>query len=90
MTEIIKNESELDRELERLLVEGDNENMAKTLLYILMYTVNNDPTYKNVKNIYINEAIDLLYLIDRIGFNDEKIIKNLYKLYITFFLYDKI
>ena len=86
-SEVIKSESSIDKELEQLLLNRDYEKMAKTLLYILVYTLNRDPTYKNIRNIYISEAIDLLYIIDRIGFNDEKVIKRFIHLLYRFYSY---
>lgn len=87
VSEIIESESDLDKELEQLLVNWDYENMAKTLIYTLIYTLNNDPAYRNIRNIYINEAIDLLYMIDRMGFNDERVIKKFINLLYQFYSY---
>jgi len=87
ISEIIESESDLDKELERLLVDRDYNTMAKTLLYVLIYTLNNDSTYKNIRNIYINEAIDLLYMIDRIEFDDERIMKKFIQLIYRFISY---
>jgi len=87
ISEIIESESDLDKELERLLVDRDYNTMAKTLLYVLIYTLNNDTTYKNIRNIYINEAIDLLYMIDRIEFDDERIMKKFIQLIYRFISY---
>jgi hypothetical protein len=87
VSEIIESESDLDKELEQLLVNQDYENMAKTLIYTLIYTLNNDPAYRNIRNIYINEAIDLLYMIDRMGFNDERVIKKFINLLYQFYSY---
>ena len=86
-SDIIENESDIDKELEGLLVEKDYNNMAKTLIYALMYTVNNHLVYENIKQTYINDAIDLLYMIDRIGFNNERIIKKFIKLLCQFYSY---
>ncbi len=85
--EIIKEESDIDKELERLLVERDYETMAKTLLYILIYTLNDEYVYRAVRRIYINKAIDLLYMIDRIGFDNEAIIKKFVQLLYAFSSY---
>ena len=87
ISEIIDNESDIDKELERLLMDKDYNTMAKTLLYVLIYTLNNDSTYKNIRNIYINEAIDLLYMIDRIGFDNERIMKKFIQLIYRFISY---
>ena len=87
ISEIIDNESDMDKELERLLVDRDYNTMAKTLLYTLIYTLNNDPTYKNIRNIFINETIDLLYIIDRIRFDDERIMKKFIQLIYRFISY---
>jgi len=87
VSEIIDNESDIDKELERLLMDKDYNTMAKTLLYTLIYTLNNDSTYKNIRNIYINEAIDLLYMIDRIGFDNERIMKKFIQLIYRFISY---
>jgi len=87
VSEIIDNESDIDKELERLLMDKDYNTMAKTLLYTLIYTLNNDTTYKNIRNIYINEAIDLLYMIDRIGFDNERIMKKFIQLIYRFISY---
>ena len=86
-SEIIESESSIDKELEQLLLNRDYEKIAKTLLYILVYTLNRDPIYKNIRNIYISEAIDLLYVIDRIGFNDERVIKKFVHLLYRFYSY---
>jgi hypothetical protein len=87
ISDIVENESEIDRELEDLLANKDYNNMAKTLIYALMYTLNNDPAYRNIKQIYINDAIDLLYTIDRMGFNDERIMKKFINLLYQFYSY---
>ena len=87
VSDIIENGSEIDRELENLLANKDYNNMAKTLIYALMHTLNNDPAYKNIRQIYINEAIDLLYMIDRIGFDDERIMKKFVNLLYQFYSY---
>jgi len=87
VSDIIENESDIDRELEGLLVDKDYENMAKTMIYALMHTLNNDPAYRNIRQIYINEAIDLLYMIDRIGFDDERIMKKFINLLYQFYSY---
>jgi len=87
VSDIIESESDIDKELEQLLVNRDYTNMAKTLLYTLIYTLNNDSAYKNIRGIYINEAIDLLYIIDRMGFNDERIIKRFIQLIYRFYSY---
>ena len=87
VSDIIESESDIDKELEQLLVNRDYTNMAKTLLYTLIYTLNNDSAYKNIRSIYINEAIDLLYIIDRMGFNDERIIKRFIQLIYRFYSY---
>jgi len=87
ISDIIENESDIDRELEGLLADRDYENMAKTLIYALIYTLNNDPAYRNIRQIYINDAIDLLYIIDKVGFNDEKIIKKFINLLYQFYSY---
>ena len=87
ISDIVENGSEIDRELEDLLANKDYNNIAKTLIYALMYTLNNDPAYRNIRQIYINEAIDLLYTIDRIGFNDERIIKKFVNLLYRFYYY---
>ena len=84
---IIENESDIDKELEGLLIDRDYNNIAKTIIYALMYTLNNDPAYKNIRQIYINEAIDLLYIIDRTGFDDEKIMKKFVNLLYQFYSY---
>ncbi len=60
--------------------------MAKTMIYTLMYTLNNELAYRNIRQIYINDAIDLLYMIDRMGFNDERIMKKFVNLFINFIL----
>ncbi len=52
-----------------------------------MYTLNNDPAYRNIRQIYINDAIDLLYVIDRMGFNDERIMKKFVNLLYQFYSY---
>ena len=87
VSDIIENESEIDRELENLLANKDYNNMAKTLIYTLIYTVNNHLVYENIRQTYINDAIDLLYMIDRIGFDNEKIIKIFVKLIYQFYSY---
>ena len=87
VSEIIEDKSDIDKELEGLLLDRDYENMAKTLIYALIYTLNNDPAYRNIRNIYINEAVDLLYMLDRIGFDDERIIKKFINLLYQFFSY---
>jgi len=87
VSDIIENESDIDRELEGLLVDRDYDNMAKTMIYALIYTLNNDPAYRNIRQIYINEAIDLLYIIDRVGFDDEKIMKKFVNLLYQFYSY---
>jgi hypothetical protein len=87
VSNIIENESDIDRELEGLLVDRDYDNMAKTMIYALMYTLNNDPAYRNIRQIYINDAIDLLYMIDRVGFDDEKIMKRFVNLLYQFYSY---
>ena len=87
VSEIVENTSDIDKELEGLLLDRDYENMAKTLIYALMYTLNSDPAYRNIRQIYLNETIDLLYAIDRIGFNDEKIIKKFVNLLYQFYSY---
>jgi hypothetical protein len=86
-SDIIENESDIDRELEELLVDRDYDNMAKTMIYALMHTINNDPAYRNIRQIYINDAIDLLYIIDRIGFDDEKIMKRFINFLYQFYSY---
>jgi hypothetical protein len=87
VSDIIENESDIDKELEGLLEDRDYENMAKTMIYALIYTLNNDPAYRNIRQIYINDAIDLLYIIDRVGFNDEKIMKKFINLLYQFYSY---
>jgi len=87
VSDIIENESDIDKELEGLLADRDYDNMAKTMIYALMYTLNNDPAYRNIRQIYINEAIDLLYIIDRVGFDDEKIMKKFVNLLYQFYSY---
>jgi len=87
VSEIIENESEIDRELVNLLANKDYDNMAKTLIYALMYTINEDPAYKDIRQIYMNYLIDLLHMIDRIGFNNEMIIKIFVKLIYQFYSY---
>jgi len=87
VSDIIENKSNINKELERLLIDRDYNNTAKTIIYALIYTLNNDPTYKNIRQIYINNAIDLLYIIDRIGFNDERIIKRFVNLLYQFYYY---
>jgi len=87
VSDIIENESEIDRELENLLTNKDYDNIAKTLIYVLIYTINNDPAYRNIRQIYINEAIDLLYIIDRVGFDNEKIMKKFVNLLYRFYSY---
>jgi transcription termination factor NusB len=87
ISEIIENESDIDKELERLLIDRDYDNMAKTMIYILIYTLNNELAYRNIRQIYINDAIDLLYIIDRVGFNDEKIMKKFVNLLYQFYSY---
>ncbi len=42
---------------------------------------------RNIRQIYINDAIDLLYIIDRVGFNDEKIMKKFVNLLYQFYSY---
>ena len=87
VSDIIENESEIDKELVNLLANRDYNNMAKTLIYALMYTINEDPAYRNIRQIYINEAIDLLYIIDRIGFDNERIMKKFVNLLYQFYSY---
>jgi len=87
ISDIIDNNSDIDRELEQLLVGKDYTNMAKTIIYALIYTLNNDPAYRNIRQIYINEAVDLLYIIDRVEFNDEKIIKKFVNFLYQFYSY---
>ena len=87
VSNIIENGSEIDIELVNLLANRDYNNMAKTLIYALMYTLNNDPAYRNIRQIYINDAIDLLYTIDRIGFNNERIMKKFVNLLYQFYSY---
>jgi len=87
VSDIIENESDIDRELEGLLVDRDYDNMAKTMIYALIYTLNNDPAYRNIRQIYFNDAIDLLYMIDRIGFNNERIMKKFVNLLYQFYSY---
>ena len=87
VSDIIENESDIDKELEGLLADRDYDNMAKTMIYALMYTLNNDPAYRNIRQIYINEAIDLLYIVDRVGFDDEKIMKKFVNLLYQFYSY---
>jgi len=87
VSDIIENESDIDKELEGLLVEKDYNNMAKTIIYTLMYTVNNHLVYENIKQTYINNTIDLLYMIDRIGFDNERIMKRFIKLLYQFYSY---
>jgi len=87
VSDIIENESDIDKELEGLLADRDYDNMAKTMIYALMYTLNNDPAYRNIRQIYINDAIDLLYIIDRVGFDDEKIMKKFVNLLYQFYSY---
>ena len=87
VSDIVEKESKIDIELENLLADGDYNNMAKTLIYALMYTINDDPAYKNIRQIYINYLIDLLHMIDRIGFDNEKIIKIFVKLIYQFYSY---
>ncbi len=86
-SEIIEDESDIDKELEGLLVDRDYDNMAKTMIYTLMYTLNNDPAYRNIRQIYINDMIDLLYMIDRMGFNNERIMKKFVNLLYQFYSY---
>ena len=87
VSDIIENESDIDKELEELLADRDYNNMAKTLIYTLIYTINNDPAYRNIRQIYINEAIDLLYMIDRVGFDNEKIMKKFINFLYQFYSY---
>jgi len=87
VSDIIENGSDIDKEIEQLLVDRDYENMAKTILYSLIYTVNNHLIYENVRQAYINNTIDLLYIIDRMGFNNERIIKKFVKLIYQFYSY---
>jgi len=87
VSDIVENGSEIDIELENLLANKDYNNMAKTLIYTLIYTVNNHLVYENIRQTYINDAIDLLYMIDRIGFDNEKIIKIFVKLIYQFYSY---
>jgi len=87
VSDIIENESDIDKELEGLLADRDYNNMAKTLMYTLIYTINNDPAYRNIRQIYINEAIDLLYMIDRVGFDNEKIMKKFINFLYQFYSY---
>jgi len=87
VSDIIENGLEIDRELINLLANKDYNNMAKTLIYALMYTINEDPAYKDIRQIYMNYLIDLLYMIDRIGFNNEMIIKIFVKLIYQFYSY---
>jgi len=87
ISDIIENESEIDRELINLLANKDYNNMAKTLIYALMYTINEDPVYKDIRQIYMNYLINLLYMIDKIGFNNEMIIKIFVKLIYQFYSY---
>ena len=87
VSDIIENESDIDKELEGLLADRDYDNVAKTIIYALMYTLNNDPAYRNIRQIYFNEALDLLYIIDRVGFDDEKIMKKFVNLLYQFYSY---
>jgi len=87
VSDIIENGSEIDRELEGLLADRDYDNMAKTIIYALMHTLNNDPAYRNIRQIYFNDAIDLLYMIDRMGFNNERIMKKFINLLYQFYSY---
>ena len=87
VSDIVENGSEIDIELENLLANKDYNNMAKTAIYTLMYTVNNHLVYENIKQAYINDAIDLLYMIDRMEFDNEKIIKIFVKLIYQFYSY---
>jgi hypothetical protein len=87
ISDIIDESSNLDRELLQLLVEKDYDNIAKTMIYALMYTVNNHLIYENIRQTYINNAIDLLYMIDRIGFDNERIMKKFVKLLYQFYSY---
>jgi len=87
VSDIIENESKIDIEIENLLANKDYNNIAKTLIYTLMYTINEDPAYKDIRQIYMNYLIDLLYMIDRIGFNNEMIIKIFVKLIYQFYSY---
>ena len=87
VSDIIENESKIDIEIENLLANKDYNNIAKTLIYTLMYTINEDPAYKDIRQIYMNYLIDLLHMIDRIGFNNEMIIKIFVKLIYQFYSY---
>ena len=87
ISEIIENESNIDKELEGLLIDRDYNNIAKTIIYALMHTLNNDPAYRNIRQIYINDAIDLLYMIDRMGFDNERIMKKFVNLLYQFYSY---
>ena len=87
ISDIIENESEIDRELINLLANKDYNNMAKTLIYALIYIINEDPVYKDIRQIYMNYLINLLYMIDKIGFNNEMIIKIFVKLIYQFYSY---
>jgi len=87
VSDIIENESDIDKELEGLLADRDYNNMAKTIIYTLVYTVNNHLVYENIKQTYINDAIDLLYMVDRIGFDNERIMKKFIKLLYQFYSY---
>ncbi len=59
ISEIIENESDIDKESERLLIDRDYDNMAKTMIYILIYTLNNESAYRNIRQIYINESTNI-------------------------------
>ena len=87
VSDIIENGSDIDKELEGLLADRDYNNMAKTIIYTLVYTVNNHLVYENIKQTYINDAIDLLYMVDRIGFDNERIMKKFIKLLYQFYSY---
>ena len=87
VSKIIQKESKIDIEIESLLANRDYNNMAKTLIYALMYIINEDPAYKDFRQIYMNYLIDLLHMIDRIGFNNEMIIKIFVKLIYQFYSY---
>ena len=87
ISDIVEKESKIDIELENLLANKDYNNMAKTLIYALMYTINEDPAYKDIRQIYINYLIDLLHMIDRMGFDNKMIIKIFVKLIYQFYSY---
>jgi hypothetical protein len=58
---------DMNEEVKDSIEKGEYEKAMRKLIYTVMFDINNEPMYENIRTIIMNECIDLLCGIDISG-----------------------